>query len=165
MNAIDWSVLSYAVLFLLLGLVLAIAEVFIVSFGLLSVAALASLAVAVYFAFQLGVTAGWVFLLLALVLLIGIIRWGLNWVRGSKLVPVSTIKSDAGYRHVAERIGVEIGSVGTLVTPAHPSGRARFANGECDVQVRGYVLERGTEVVVKRIDGPIIFVVPVISNE
>jgi len=36
---------------------------------------------------------------------------------------------------------------------------ARFAEGECDVQVRGGALDKGTTVVVKSIDGPMVFVV------
>ena len=86
-------------------------------------------------------------------------RWGLVRIRSSRsAVPKSEVVADAGYRHVAERLAVGPGSQGVLVTSARPVGRARFAGGECDVQVHGPVLERGAEVVVERIDGPIIFV-------
>ena len=47
-----------------------------------------------------------------------------------------------------------------MVTPARPSGRARFDGGECDVQVQGRPLETNAKVMVKRIDGPIVFVTP-----
>ena len=160
-DVIDWSSLTYAVLLLLIGLALAIIEVFVVSFGLLGAASLASLGASIYFAFRLGSVAGWLFIFVATVLIVSIARWGLNRIRESSIVPTASIRSDAGYRHVAERIGVAIGSTGVMVTPARPSGRARFPGGECDVQARGYALERGASVVVKRIDGPIIFVAPV----
>ena len=79
----------------------------------------------------------------------------------SKLVPQSEITEEAGYHHVADRIGVTIGALGRMVTPAHPSGRASFDGGECDVQARGRALERGVAVRVVEIDGAIIFVDPV----
>ena len=52
------------------------------------------------------------------------------------------------------------GASGVMVTPARPSGRARFAGGECDVQAQSGVLARGAKVTVLRIDGPIVFVAP-----
>ena len=58
-------------------------------------------------------------------------------------VPRSEVAEDAGYRHVAERLVVGPGARGVLVTPARPTGRARFAGGECDVQVHGPVPRDG----------------------
>jgi len=156
----QWMPLLYAVVLLLIGVALLILEIFIVSFGLLGAGALASTIAAVYFAFQLGPALGYGFIALAALLATVTVRWGIRRIRASSLVPKAEITGDAGYRHVAERLGVDVGSVGVLVTPARPSGRARFAGGECDVQVRGRALEPATEVVVERIDGPIIFVMP-----
>ena len=157
---IDWASLGYAFALLLIGFLLAIAEVFIVSFGLLGAIAVASLGGAVYFAFQVGIVTGWLFIVIAVLLVVVTLRWGMRRIQASTAVPRSVIASNAGYRHVAERLGISVGSEGTMVTPAYPSGRARFAGGECDVQAQGRALERDARVVVKRIDGPIIFVAP-----
>jgi membrane-bound ClpP family serine protease len=73
-------------------------------------------------------------------------------------VPKNSVTGTAGYRHVAERLGIAIGSSGVMVTAARPTGRARFAGGECDVQTRGRPLEKNTPIIVKQIDGPMIFV-------
>lgn len=158
MDAAQWTPLFYAVLLLFIGIGLLVLEFFIVSFGLLSVAALASGVAAVYFAFQHDPAYGYGFILAAALLTWLVLRWGLRRITTSSIVPKSEITGDAGYHHVAERLGVTIGSTGVLVTPARPSGRARFTGGECDVQARNRVLAKGSKVRVERIDGPIIYV-------
>lgn len=160
LSGLDWSSLIYAVLLLLLGVALLIMEFFIVSFGLLSAAALASTLAAIHFAFKLGPAIGWSFVFIAAFAAILIIHWGLRYLRASKLVPKAEVTGDAGYHHVAQRLGIDVGSVGVMVTPAYPSGRARFNGGECDVQAQSRSLEVNTTVIVKRIDGPIVFVAP-----
>ncbi len=155
----DLVSLAYAAALLALAVVLLVLEIFVVSFGLLLAASLAAAGGAIYFAFAASDLAGWSFAVLVPVLGAVLARWGIRRIQRSGIVPQSEITSDAGYRHVAERIGVGVGSAGTLVTAARPSGRARFAGGECDVQVRGGALERDDEVVVQQIDGPVIFVV------
>ena len=139
--------------------VLVVLEVFVVSFGLLLVAAIACAGGSIRYAFAAHDAAGWASVALIPVGALFAARWGFVRIRSSRsAVPRSEVVGDAGYRHVAERLAVGPGSQGVLVTPARPSGRARFAGGECDVQVRGLVLEAGAPVVVERIDGPIVFV-------
>ncbi|NIR41144.1 MAG: hypothetical protein GWN79_25340, partial [Actinobacteria bacterium] len=55
-------------------------------------------------------------------------------------------------------VGVSVGAIGRMTTAAYPTGRARFSEGECDVQAQQGTLEAGTRVVVRRVDGPIVFV-------
>ena len=163
----EWTPLLYAFGFLALGLALLIAEFFVVSFGVLLVGAIASAAAAIYFAFSAGDLAGWSFVALVPLAAAGVTRWGIQRVQRSHVVPQAEITADAGYHHVAERVGVQPGSLGEMVTPAHPSGRARFSGGECDVQSRAGALERGAGIRVVAIDGPIIFVEPdvAVQNE
>ena len=54
--------------------------------------------------------------------------------------------------------GATVGAVGTLVTDAFPTGRARFGDHEVDVQVRGAALRKGSALRVAAIDGPVILV-------
>ena len=150
--------LIYALGLLVLAALLLVIELFIVSFGLLALAAFAAAGGAIYFAFLASDLAGYAFTLAIPVLAVLIVRWGVGRIQDSSIVPKSEITAEAGYHHVADRLGVEPGSVGVMVTPARPSGRARFAGGECDVQAQSGALERDAAVIVKRIDGPIIFV-------
>lgn len=150
--------LLYAIGLLGLGLVLLILEIFVVSFGLLSVLAIAALAGSVYFAFQVSALIGWLFVVIAPVLVFFIARYGIRHIKRSGVVPKEEITADAGYRHAALRIGIEVGSHGVLITPTRPSGRARFDQGECDVYAPGSALESGDKVIVTSIEGPTVTV-------
>lgn len=161
---VDWTALAYAFGLLALAAMLLVVEFLVVSFGLLSVAALASALGAIYFAFIAGDIAGWGFLVLVPVLAVVLVRWGFRRLQTSSAVPHSAVTADAGYHHVTDRIGVAVGACGVMVTDAYPTGRARFTDGECDVQVLGGSLERDAPVVVKRIDGPVVFVAGVASG-
>ena len=160
MPEIDWVYTGYAVALLALGVVLLVFEFFVVSFGLLLAGSIASTAAAIYFAFRAADAVGWTMVVVVPILAFFLARWGLARLRTSHIVPKSEITAEAGYHHVADRIGIGPGSIGTMVTPARPSGRARFPGGECDVQVRGGTLEASNRVVVVEIDGAIIFVRP-----
>ena len=120
----------------------------------------ASTAAAIYFAFRAADVVGWAMVIVVPILAVFLVRRGLARLRTSHIVPKSEITEEAGYHHVADRIGIGPGSIGTMVTPARPSGRARFPGGECDVQVRGGTLETSARVVVGEIDGAIVFVRP-----
>ena len=162
LQPVDWFNIGWAFALLVLAALILILEFFVVSFGLLSVVSVACVAGAIYFAFLAGDMVGWSFTVITPVVGVLIIRWGVRRIRTSKrLVPQAEVTSEAGYHHVADRIGVAPGAVGVMVTPARPSGRARFDGGECDVQVQGRPLESQAKVMVKRIDGPIVFVAPI----
>jgi membrane-bound ClpP family serine protease len=142
----------------LAALLLAV-EFFVVSWGLLAIGSLAAAVAAIVVAFSVSAAAGWALVVATPVLAWLIIRWGLARLQGSSLVPQAEITADAGYRHLAEQLGIAVGAVGELITDAMPTGRARFAKGEIDVAVRGTTLPRGHRVVVQAISGAIILVV------
>ena len=160
MPEIDWIYTGYALALLALGIVLLVFEFFIVSFGLLLACSIASTAAAIYFAFRASDVIGWTMVIVVPILAVFLVRRGFARLRTSRIVPKSEITGEAGYHHVADRLGIRPGSIGTMVTPARPSGRARFPGGECDVQVRGGTLEASDRVVVGEIDGAIVFVRP-----
>lgn len=163
---IDWPSLWLALGLLVLAVALLVLELFVVSFGVLLVASIASAAGAIHYAFAASDAAGWMMALIVPILAVVLGRWGLARIRRSRrLVPRSEITAEAGYHHHAERVGVHPGAAGIMVTPARPSGRARFDGGECDVQVQSGSVGRGAKVVVLRIDGPIVFVEPVPDGE
>ncbi|MEM7405538.1 MAG: NfeD family protein [Pseudomonadota bacterium] len=162
-DALPPLVMAFALLGLALGLL--VAEFFVVSLGALALGALAAAAGAIYFAFAASDLAGWLFVAGVPLLAAGTVRWGIQRVQRSRVVPQTEIAGEAGYHHVTDRIGVSIGSCGTMVTPARPSGRARFDGGECDVMVSAGALERDAPVVVTRIDGPVVYVSPPSDGE
>ena len=165
-SGVDWQSLWLALGLLVLAVSLLVLEIFVVSFGVLLVASIASAAAAIHYAFVASDAAGWTMTLIVPVLAVALGRWGLARIRRSRrLVPKSEITAEAGYHHHAAKVGVHPGAAGVMVTPARPSGRARFDGGECDVQVQSGSLGRGAGVVVLRIDGPIVFVAPAQGGE
>jgi len=158
---VDWPSLWLAVGLLVLAVALLVLELFVVSFGILLVGSIASALGAIHYAFAAHDAAGWAMAAVVPVLAVGLGRWGLARIRRSRtLVPKSEITAEAGYHHHARAVGVHPGATGVMVTPARPSGRARFDGGECDVQVQSGSLGRGEKVTVLHIDGPIVFVAP-----
>lgn len=157
--SVDWLSLFIAVGLLALALVLLVLEFFIVSFGALLILCLACVSVSLWYAFAANDVAGWAFVVVIPVLGYFVSRWGLARVKRSNLVTQAEITAEAGYHHATDRINVREGVTGEMVTAARPTGRARFDEGECDVQVRGKPLEKGARVVVDKIDGPIVFVI------
>ncbi|MCY4607563.1 MAG: NfeD family protein [bacterium] len=166
MVEVDWQVLALSLGLLVLAIALLVLEIFVVSFGVLLVASIASAVAAIHYAFAAANVVGWAMTVAVPVLAVVLGRWGLARIRTSRrLVPKSEITAEAGYHHHAEQVGVHPGAEGVMVTRARPSGRARFAGGECDVQVQSGILGRGEKVVVLHIDGPIVFVAPAADRE
>ena len=154
----DLAWIALASLLLLAGAGLIILEFFVVSGGLIAIAAIGCAAGAVAAAFQVGASAGWAFAAAVPVVGVACVRWALTRVQQTSLVTQAEITADAGYRHATEALGIAIGSRGVLVTHARPTGRARFDGGECDVQSAAGPLDKGIAVAVVRIDGPTVFV-------
>lgn len=154
------SPLFVAVALLLLAVGLAMVEFVVVSGGLLGLGAIICGVASVAYAFADGPLAGWVFTALAPILAILILKSGMSWLRRSPLVTQSEILSDAGYHHAFADQGLVKGSRGVLVTPAMPSGRARFSGTtgpiEVDVQIRGGAGETGAQVTILAIEGPVV---------
>jgi membrane-bound ClpP family serine protease len=159
-----WEPLLLALALLVGAAALLVLEFFIVSFGLLLAASLACVAGAIYFAFQAGDVAGWVVITLVPPLGYFISRWGLRRIQTAGLIKQTEIRGEAGYHHFTDSLGIAPGSLGVMVTPARPSGRARFSGGECDVQMTSGVLEVGNEVTVERIEGAVVYVLAVPAN-
>jgi len=153
-----WQPLGEALGMMLLGTVLLAVEFLVFSWGFLSVLAGICALVAVLIAWSISVATGVVFIVLCLVVGIITARIAGTLLRRTALVSHKDIGGDAGYRHLAEKLGVAVASQGELVTDALPTGRARFGQGEVDVRVEGPPLARGTKVVVLRIEGPNVFV-------
>ncbi len=150
--------LAIALLVLAAGLLLL--EFLVVSYGLLAIAALGCAIAGIVLGFGSSPVVGWTLLGVSPILAALVTAWGLRRLMRSSLVPKEEISGNAGYRHAADSLGISIGSRGTLVTDAMPTGRARFPGGDLDVQVEGPAVSKGAVVTVRRIEGPVVFVAP-----
>lgn len=151
--------LVLAVILLVAAIVLFVSEILLVSFGILGVGAAICAVAAVGTAYQAGTGIGHCFVVITPIAAILMARWGIKRVGTSPMAVKAEIDGEAGYHHKADSAGAIVGADGVLVTDARPSGRARFTDGQVDVQVRGGALDKGTFVRVIAIDGPIIHVI------
>ncbi len=158
----DWHALAIATALLAAAAAALVAEVFVVSFGLLALVSLGLAIASVAYAFTASTPLGWGFAIAAPLIGGGILRWGLGAVLRSRLVPKDAVEGDAGYRHAAAAIGAAPGGEGLLVTAARPTGRARFAGGEIDV-VCDRSAEAGERVRIERIAGAAVQVIVIPS--
>jgi membrane-bound ClpP family serine protease len=148
----DWHALLIASGLLLLAAGMLVAEAFVISFGMLTLISVGLGIAAVVYAFSASTALGWGFALVAPTLLGAVGLWAIRMMRRSQLVPKFELTEDAGAHHLAETIGLLAGASGVLLTPARPTGRARFAGGDLDVQCDRSA-ETGAAVTVVRIDG------------
>lgn len=148
----------WAVLWLAIGAVLLLLEFLLVSYGLLAIAAFGCAVAGIVLGFGTSPLVGWTLLVATPILAAGVVTWGLRRLMRSDLVPKEEITEDAGYRHASESMGIAVGSHGTLVSDAMPTGRARFPGGEIDVLVEGPTANHGTVITVRRIEGATIIV-------
>lgn len=153
-----WQLLLAATGLLAVALAVLFLEFFLASAGILLFVAGACGVGAITLAFMAGPTTGTVFIIIAPILALLVVRFGLIRLQESSLVPKTEITSATGMQDVADLLGIGVGSRGTLVTPARPSGKARFERGICDVQVQGQPADNGTPIEITAIEGPIVFV-------
>ncbi len=148
----DISALIVASALLAVACVVLIAELFLVSFGVLTAVSFGLAIGAVIYAFTASTTVGWIFLLIVPILGAVIVSRGMRLLQKSRLVPKAEIHGDAGYHHLTAALGIVTGAKGVLVTAARPTARARFAGGECDVMCDRSA-EAGAHVTVTSISG------------
>jgi membrane-bound ClpP family serine protease len=153
-----------AIFLIVVAVVLLLLEILVVSYGLLAISALGFAIAGISIGFSASPVVGWILLAVTPILTFAVVSWGFKRLQRSPLVPKMAITDDAGYRHQSERLGITAESRGILVTDAMPTGRARFDNGEIDVQIEGPAALKGSHIKVRRIEGPSIIVVVDVEN-
>lgn len=159
--------MTAAVLLLVLGLGLIVAEVFFPSLGLLSVLATGAIVAAVVMAFQESNTMGVRFLVAIAVLV------PLTIVLGFKLFPRSPIgrrmvvsgPSFAATPGSDPRPSALLGKQGTVETDCRPAGMARLDGRRVDVVTRGEYIDAGVPVRVVDVQGNRVVVARVESSQ
>lgn len=157
----EWSqqaLALFSVGLLVIAVLLFIVEFFIISGGVIAALSGVCTVVAIMIAFRVHPGMGLAMIAATPVIGVVTLRWGLRRLNASPLVTQTAIQSDAGYHHLAEQLGIAVGSDGEMVTAAMPTGRCRFAGGEADVVIEGGSAQRGDRVRVQRINGPTITV-------
>jgi len=149
--------LFWIVAFLIAGLLFFLMEVFIPSYGLLSIGGAAGLGLAFFFAFKMSVATGFVILFVALVVL------PLEIILGVKLFPKTPLgrrmmlpareKTTAADRVGEADLSAYVGREGVTVTMCRPSGIAEIGGRRVDVVAEGTVIDNNRPIVVLRLDG------------
>jgi membrane-bound ClpP family serine protease len=149
----DAWLLGQAVTLFVIALILIVAEVFLISGGLLGIGAAAAAVFSIQSAFQYDQTTGWVFLVASPILGFAVLRFGIYQLKQSPLVTQATVQGGSGYGSSASSTPV-VGDIGTLLTPARPGGRAHFAHGTWDVQMVSGACEAGCQIRIVEVSGP-----------
>jgi membrane-bound serine protease (ClpP class) len=131
------------------GLLLLLADFFLPSHGILTLASFAMLGVAVYRTFQLDQTAGLVsvgilMVLIPAMLVTAVRYWHRTWV-GRKISPPNPVLTEAD-RLPVEHLGAFIGRTGRSLTPLRPVGMCSFGDQRIECVAEVNLIEAGMEV-------------------
>lgn len=152
----DWW-LAFAVFLYLACAALIIAEVFVPSGGLISICALVCLIGGVAIFFNRSTTAGWVGLVVAVVMIPSVLviaykafphtKFG----RSVTLSPPERQKGDA----IADtpKLKEMIGAVGVVITPMRPVGMCDFSGQRVECVAEGGYVDKGKKIKVIHVEG------------
>lgn len=151
--------MDYLWIFVLLavGLFLLLMEVFIPSYGLLSVGGVGSLAAGLYLAFKMSPALG-VFALvvvavcLPLEIIIGVKLFPRTWI-GTRIVMAARGRTTRQDRSSPPDIFELVGKEGVTTTACRPSGVARIGASRVDVVAEGTMIDANRPVKVLRVEG------------
>jgi len=146
---------SIAIILIVIGIILLIAEIFIPSFGITGVIGIILILVGVVFTSDsfIGGLLLFTIILVVTLILMYIAYKVLSSVK-SPLILQESLKVDKPN----EKLQFFIGKTGKAITPLRPSGTADFDGVRLDVLARGEFIESGTKVVVDEINGKKIIV-------
>jgi len=162
-SAGEWStasLLALALGFLVAAVLLIVLEFFIVSGGVIGALAAISAVCSIWIGFSVHPLVGWALVIIIPIIFYNSIRMGVKRLQSSSFVPQANIEGNAGYKQVADALGIQVGSIGEMTTNAMPTGRCHFPGGEIDVAMESGSGQRMEQVIVTRIDGPEIWVRP-----
>ncbi len=148
--------LAVAAFFLLVGLALLVAEVFIPSFGILLLLSVTSLVGAVIFAFQDSALAGYIF---AFGVVLGAPALGFGMLRifprtrlGKKYILSPPERGISEPKETSDLSGF-LGKKGVAKSLLRPTGIALIEGERVDVVTEGLIIESGTPVEVVEVNG------------
>ena len=149
--------LFLATLLVGLGFVFLIAELFVVSFGALTMCALGSFAAAVVIAFNRGPVYGWTYFIILVVLVPAVIIMGLrimprtSW--GKKLIPPNPKLEDVTATGIDRSYEELLGKAGVTSSVCRPAGTAEIDDEPYDVVSEGTMIAADRPVTVVEVEG------------
>ncbi len=161
--------IALPIILLVVGTLALFLEAFIPSAGLLTVVGIASVSGAVVLAFaKHGETVGVVFLALSVVLVPTSLITAFTLFRKSRMGRRLTLENsqsqESGYVTQDLKERELLGQKGVAISMLRPSGKAKIGGHRCDVITEGEMIEPGTEIEVRQVDGNRIVVRSVRSN-
>jgi len=140
------------------ALMLFFAEIFIPSFGLISLVALGCMAGSVALAFQAGAGVGYLFIVLNVLAIPIVVVIAFKLLPRSPLVLSRTLDGEKPRGPAVESDQELVGKEGVAETDLRPAGKARIDGRRVDVLTAGEYVEPGTRVKVIRVEGARVFV-------
>ena len=151
------SSIILATLLVGLGLAFMIAELFVVSFGALTVCALGSFASAVVIAFNKGAAYGWSYLVMLVILVPVVLVLGLKYMPktrwGQKLIPPNPELEDVTATGVDRSYEELLGKEGVTTGMCRPSGTAEIDGEPYDVVSEGMMIAEDRPVKIVDVEG------------
>ena len=152
----DWWLL-FAVFLYFASAVLIVAEVFVPSGGLISVCALACLVGGGYIFFNHSMTAGWIGVIIAIIMIptVLIIAYRIfphtQFGRAVTLAPPEREKGDAVPD--TDKLKDMLGKTGIVLSPLRPVGMCDFSGDRVECVAESGYIEKGMEITVIRVQG------------
>lgn len=156
--------LTIAIVLQAVGLLLLVAELFVPSHGVLTVAALGCLGGGIYEAFQYGTTFGAISLVGMMVLLpiftvLAVRIWPRTFV-GRRIAPPNEEIEISDSPAYGGRLAGLIGMTGTALTPLRPVGTGDFNGTRVECIAESGMIDRGAKIVALAVQGQSLIVRP-----
>lgn len=146
---------SIAIILIIIGILLLIAEIFIPSFGVTGVVGIAAIIGGVVLTAKTimgGILLFSIILVVAIVLMV--LAYKIFASKSSPLILQSTLKDDTS----SDQLQVFVGKAGLALTPLRPAGTADVEGVRLDVMTQGEYIEKGDNIEVVAIKGKKILV-------
>lgn len=146
---------SIAILLIIMGIILLVAEIFIPSFGVTGTIGIISILAGVIFTSDTFVGG---LLLFVVILLVAIILMFIAYKVLSSVKSPLILTESLNEEKPNEKLAFFVGKEGTAITPLRPSGTLEFEGVRLDVITRGEFVEKGSIVIIEEIQGKKIIV-------
>ncbi len=146
---------SIALILIVIGVILLVAEIFIPSFGITGLIGIVSILAGVIFTADTFVGG---LLLFTIILIVAVILMYIAYRIVSSVKSPLILKEAIEDEKPNEKLEFFLGKEGVALTPLRPSGTADFDGVRLDVLTRGDFIEKGSKVTVQEINGKKILV-------
>lgn len=146
---------SIAIILIVVGIILLVAEIFIPSFGITGLIGIISILVGVVFTAETFVGG---LLMFIVILLFAVILMYIAFKIMSSVKSPFILKAAIEDENPGEKLEFFVGKKGTALTPLRPSGTADFEGVRLDVLTQGEFIEKNSSVTVSEIKGKRIIV-------